>query len=125
MKETTITKENINKMVMKFYIRILNEDTEVSKVFKIKLGNDIKSAQWKKHTDLLTDFWAMIALRDLTYQGNPMMPHFDMGLTREMFPIWLTIFFETVDSIYEDEVAIVFKSRAENIAGNFMRNLGL
>ena len=125
MKETTITKENINKMVMKFYIRILNEDTDVSKVFKEKLGEDINSPIWKKHTDLLTDFWAMIALHDLTYQGNPMMPHFDMGLTRDMFPIWLKIFFETVDSIYEPDAAIVFKSRAENIASNFMRNLGL
>jgi hemoglobin len=121
----TITKENINKMVIKFYTRILNEDTIVSEVFKSKLGTDINSTSWKEHIELLTNFWAMIALQSNQYQGNPMMAHIDMGLTRDMFPIWLKMFFETIDSLYEQEQGFVFKSRAENIAMNFMRNLGL
>ena len=125
MKYNTITKENINEMVMKFYNRILAEDTGVSKVFKSRLGEDINSDIWKKHTDLLTNFWAMIALQDTSYQGNPMMAHINMGLTRDMFPTWLKMFFETIDSVYEEAQGEIFKSRAENIAQNFMRNLGL
>jgi len=125
VKYNTITKENINEMVLKFYSRILAEDTDVSKVFKARLGEDLTSPVWKKHTDLLTNFWSMIALQDPAYQGNPMMAHFDMGLTKEMFPIWIKLFFETIDSVYEEDQGIIFKSRAENIATNFMRNLGL
>ena len=124
-KYNTITKENINVMVMKFYTRILNENTDVSKVFKSRLGEDINSSMWQEHTELLTNFWAMIALQDTHYQGNPMMAHLNMGLTKDMFPIWLKIFFETIDSLYDEEQGYIFKSRAENIAMNFIRNLRL
>jgi len=35
------------------------------------------------------------------------------------------MFFGVVDSMYEDRLGMVFKQRAQNIAGNFMRNLRL
>jgi len=124
-KYNTITKQNINEMVLKFYTRILNENNEVSKVFVSKLGNDLNNEHWKEHIEILTNFWAMIALQEENYHGNPMMAHFDLPLTRDMFSSWLVMFFQTIDSLYEDNLGMVFKSRAQNIAGNFMRNLGL
>jgi len=124
-KYNTITKQNINEMVLKFYTKILKEDNDVSKVFVSKLGDDLNNDQWKEHIDILTNFWAMIALQEENYHGNPMMAHFDLPLTRDMFGSWLVMFFETIDSLYEDNLGMVFKSRAQNIAGNFMRNLRL
>ena len=124
-KYTTITKENINKMVVSFYSKILKEDNDVAKVFISKLGNDLQSDTWKQHIDILTNFWAMIGLQDDQYQGNPMMAHFDLPLNKEMFSSWLIMFFEIIDAMYEENIGIVFKSRAENIASNFMRNLSL
>lgn len=124
-KHNTITKENINEMVITFYTKILKEDGEVAQVFKDKLGDDLSSDIWKEHIKILTNFWAMIGLQDSEYQGNPMRAHFDLPLSREKFGSWLVMFFEVIDTLYEPELGIIFKSRAENIASNFMRNLHL
>ena len=124
-KYNTITKENINEMVVAFYTKILKEDNDVAKVFISKLGDDLQNDEWKEHIEILTNFWAMIGLQDTKYQGNPMMAHFDLPLKREMFGSWLVMFFEIIDSMYEESIGIVFKARAENIASNFMRNLGI
>ncbi|MGB3752019.1 MAG: group III truncated hemoglobin [Arcobacteraceae bacterium] len=124
-KYNTITKENINEMVIKFYTKILKEDGEVAQVFKGKLGDDINSKTWQEHIVILTNFWSMIALQDTEYQGNPMRAHFDLPLSRDKFGSWLVMFFETIDALYEPQLGIIFKTRAENIAGNFMRNLQL
>jgi len=124
-KHNTITKENINEMVITFYTKILKEDGEVAKVFKDKLGDDINSKEWQEHIHILTNFWAMIALQDPEYQGNPMRAHFDLPLSREKFGSWLVMFFEVIDAMYERDLGMIFKSRAENIASNFMRNLQL
>jgi hypothetical protein len=35
------------------------------------------------------------------------------------------MFFEIIDAMYEENIGVIFKSRAENIASNFMRNLSL
>ncbi|BFU78079.1 hypothetical protein ALC152_12940 [Arcobacter sp. 15-2] len=124
-KHNTITKENINEMVITFYTKILKEDGEVAKVFRDKLGEDINSEEWQEHIKILTNFWAMIALQDPEYQGNPMRAHFDLPLSREKFGSWLVMFFEVIDTMYERDLGMIFKSRAENIASNFMRNLQL
>jgi len=125
-KYNTITKENINEMVIKFYTTILSqEDNEVAKVFKNKLGETLDEPHWVEHIEILTNFWSMIALQEENYNGNPMMAHFDLPLTRDMFGDWLVMFFETIDSMYEDRLGMVFKQRAQNIAENFMRNMRL
>jgi len=124
-KHSTITKENINQMVITFYSKILKEDGEVAQVFRDKLGDDLNSDVWKEHIVILTNFWSMIALQDTQYQGNPMRAHFDLPLSRDKFGAWLVMFFETIDSLYEPQLGMIFKTRAENIASNFMRNLQL
>ena len=80
---------------------------------------------FRSHIKILTNFWAMIGLQDPEYQGNPLRAHFDLPLSRDKFGSWLVMFFEVIDTLYEPEVGVVFKSRAENIAMNFMRNLQL
>jgi len=124
-KHNTITKENINEMVIAFYAKILKEDGEVAQVFRDKLGDDLNSDEWQKHIVILTNFWSMIALQDTQYQGNPMRAHFDLPLSRDKFGAWLVMFFETIDALYEPQLGVIFKTRAENIAMNFMRNLQL
>lgn len=124
-KYNTIAKENINEMVIAFYTKILKEDNDVAKVFKSKLGDDLSNEHWNEHIEILTNFWSMIALQEENYHGNPMMAHFDLPLTRDMFGSWLVMFFEVIDSLYEDNLTIIFKQRAQNIAENFMRNMRL
>jgi len=81
---------------------------------------------WKTHIEQLTNFWASMTLGDSAYKGNPFAPHAGlMGLTRETFKRWLQMFFETVESMYEPEIAEMFRMKSTFIAGNFMRNLRL
>lgn len=125
MLSSEVTKENLNKMVIRFYTKILNDDI-VGPFFIEKLGDDLNSSSWKPHIELLTNFWASIALGDPSYRGNPFAPHLQIeGLKRATFEQWLKLFFETLDTIYEAHIADMFKQRSTIIAGNFMRNLGL
>jgi len=120
-----INKENINKMVIEFYMGILFEENEVSRIFKDKLGDDIITTQWQEHITLLTNFWAMLVLKDTNYNGKPMKKHLHLGLTKDMFHDWLDMFYETIDSLYEDHLAKIFKTKANEIADSFMKMLSL
>ncbi len=125
MLHNEITKVNIHTMVVKFYAVVLKDET-VGPFFIEKLGDNLKTFLWETHIELLTNFWASIALGDTAYRGNPFAPHTRLqGLKRETFDQWLILFFGVVDSIYKPEVASQFKERSTIIAGNFMRNLNL
>ncbi len=120
-----VTKENLKHMVLTFYTKVINEEGEVTTVFKDKLGDDLSSDTWQEHLVTITNFWAMLVLDDKEYQGRPMRPHFALPLNREMFGEWLRMFFETVDVLYEPSVGQIIKTKAQNMASNFMNRLNL
>ena len=125
MLNNEVTKENLNKMVILFYTKVLKDEI-VGPFFIEKLGDDLKSDTWAVHLELLTNFWASISLGDSAYKGNPFAPHADIkGLSTEAFKRWLELFALTLDAIYVPEIANFFKQRSRVIAGNFMRNLRL
>ena len=125
MQSNEITKENINKLVVTFYTKVL-KDEKISPFFIEKLGADMKSEIWQKHIKLLTDFWFTISFGYGEYKGSPFAPHMQIsGLDRESFETWIKLFFESLDKIYVEDIAIKFKERASIIAGNFMRNLSI
>ena len=120
-----ITKDNIETMVIHFYSSVLKDDI-VGPYFIHELGDDMDNKYWKPHLKILVDFWASMVLGDTSYKRNPLGPHTLMDdLTPEIFEHWLKLFFETLDEIYEPQMADVFKERSTIIAGNFMRDLGL
>ncbi len=126
MLDNQVTKENINTLVIKFYTRVLKDDL-IGPIFIGVLGKDLKSDIWKTHIELLTNFWASIALGDFEYKGNPFAPHVKLQdqLSIEAFEQWLKLFFQTLNTIYEPQIAEQFLARSKNIAGNFIRNLNL
>jgi len=112
-------------MVILFYTKVLKDDI-IGPIFKSKLGDDLTGPIWGPHLDLITEFWASFTTNDSQYRGSPFAPHMTLaGLSREAFERWLELFFETLDSIYEPQVAMQLKERSHLIAGNFMRNLRL
>ncbi|NCB14217.1 MAG: globin, partial [Erysipelotrichia bacterium] len=48
MQSNEITKENINKLVVTFYTKVL-KDEKISPFFIEKLGSDMKSEIWQKN----------------------------------------------------------------------------
>ena len=125
MQSNEITKENINKLVITFYTKVMKNE-KISPFFIEKLGPDMKSEIWQKHITLLTDFWYTISFGRGNYNGSPFAPHMQIsGLDRESFETWLKLFFEALDKIYVEDIALKFKERASIIASNFMRNLSI
>ena len=125
MKANTITKESIDKLVRTFYPTIL-ADPITAPFFIAKLGSDINSQIWQEHLELLSNFWAMQALGDLSYRGSPLAPHFGLeDLNKEAFDRWLELFETAIDKVYEPSAGAFFKERSHMIARNFMVNLGI
>ena len=125
MQSNEITKENINKLVITFYTKVMKNE-KISPFFIEKLGPDMKSEIWQKHITLLTDFWYTISFGRGNYNGSPFAPHMQIsGLDRESFEKWLKLFFESLDKLYTEDIALKFKERASIIASNFMRNLSI
>ena len=125
MQNNEITKENINQLVVTFYTKVLKNE-KISPFFIEKLGPDMKSEIWQKHITLLTDFWYTISFGRGNYNGSPFAPHMQIsGLDRESFETWLKLFFESLDKLYTEDIALKFKERASIIASNFMRNLSI
>ena len=121
----TVNREHIETMVIRFYTKILKDNT-VGPFFIAKLGDNLESEYWKPHIHSLINFWSSISLQDESYTGNPLAPHFSIGeLNHGVFKQWLKLFFETVDEVFIPQLGAEFKDRSEIIAGNFMRNLGV
>ena len=125
MKANTITKDSIDKLVKVFYPTILADEI-TAPFFVSKIGADINSPEWVAHLELLSNFWAMQALGDLTYTGSPLAPHFGLeGLDKKAFTRWLELFDTAIDKVYEPQAGAFFKERAQMIGRNFMINLGI
>ena len=126
MLTSEVTKENLNTLVKSFYTKVVKDDL-IGPIFIDVLGEDLDSVKWKVHIRLLTNFWAAIALGDTAYNSSPFAPHVEFAdrLSIKAFERWLKLFFETLNSIYEPEIAQQFLARSKNIAGNFIRNLQL
>ncbi|MDQ7042513.1 MAG: group III truncated hemoglobin [Sulfurimonas sp.] len=126
MLSSEITKKNLNKLVVNFYTKVLQDDL-IGPIFIGILGKDLKDEKWKAHIKLLTNFWASIALGESEYNGSPFAPHIEFRdkLSIKAFERWLELFFETLNTIYEPQIAQQFLAKSKNIAGNFIRNLNL
>ncbi|HHS93201.1 MAG TPA: group III truncated hemoglobin [Campylobacterales bacterium] len=125
MKFQSINEENIATLVRTFYPSVL-QDPILAPLFIDKLGEDIEGELWEEHLLLLTEFWKFVALGYDDYKGNPLKPHLDiMGINREAFMAWLSLFHKTVDALYAPQTGEYFKNKSQEIADNFMRKLSL
>lgn len=126
MLHTKVTKEILNTLVIKFYSKVLKDDL-IGPIFTDILGNNLNTNTWKAHIELLTNFWASIALGDFEYNGSPFAPHvkFQERLSVKAFERWLALFLETLNTLFEPHIAKLFHERGLRIAGNFMRNLNI
>lgn len=84
----------------------------------------ISDADWRRHLNLIADFWSSMLLATRRYDGRPMPKHLALdGLQDIHFVRWLALFRETVESLCSPAVAALFIDRAERIAQSF--RLGL
>ncbi len=120
-----ISRENIIQLMRLFYSKAMKDDN-IGHYFLDTLGDEMNNALWRKHIDLLTDFWLTILAVERCYERDPYTPHVDLpALKREDFSQWKQLFFTSVDELYIPQIAERFKKKGEMFSKRFMRNLNL
>lgn len=108
-------REDISRLVRTFYSKIRTDEI-LGPIF-----NDIIS-DWESHLILLIDFWETQLFLKRVYTGNPVTAHQEVDdkmnhtITSEHFGLWLNLWFETLDELFEGEVAWIAKNRAQKMS---------
>lgn len=103
-----------------FYEKAL-DDTTLAPYFIDELGEDLEDEEWVEHVELLADFWLAKIVGEETYGGNFIGTHARIPhIKKETFLRWLEIFSVTADDVYTEEVAILFKKKAQQYTIQFL-----
>ena len=107
----SIDENKIDALVRHFYGRVRKDD-ELGPIFAQAITGD-----WEPHLRKIIDFWSSVLLKTGRYSGQPMQKHVALKQIRpEHFGLWLTMFEESAQDLFEPAVAQVFTERAYLIA---------
>ncbi len=110
-------REDVFQLVSSFYDKV-RKDQEIGAFFNETIDD------WPAHIEKLTDFWETNLFFVSKFRGNPMRAHnqvddhFDNSIEQKHFGVWLNLWFQTVDELFEGDRAWIAKNRARNIASN-------
>jgi hemoglobin len=105
---------DIELLMNTFYERLL-ADKSINYIF-----TDVAKIDMKTHIPVIADFWESVLLNKNIYRNNAMKIHMDLNyktpLTKMHFDIWLQHFNNTVDELFEGDIAFLAKQRAKSVA---------
>lgn len=114
MKRDIENRDDIILLVNTFY-NAVKENKILGHIF-----NDVVKIDWDTHLPKMYSFWASLLLTERSFSGNPMEKHIALSkitsMTEIEFSEWLLLFTNTVDKLFEGEIATEAKLRAGNIA---------
>ncbi len=122
MKKQIENREDISLLVHNFYAKI-RTDKEIGHFFNEMISD------WDEHLEKLTDFWEMNLFAVRKYNGNPIEAHikvdehFDNVITPNEFGLWLNLWLETIDELYDGDNADILKRRARKMATFLFLNM--
>ncbi|MEZ5306271.1 MAG: group III truncated hemoglobin [Pyrinomonadaceae bacterium] len=106
-------REDITRLLEDFYKRATADD---------EIGHHFISLDLESHIPVIANFWEKILLGNPVYFGNPFDVHKRIHerspITAQHFNRWVTIFRETLDSLFSGQVADLAKERAGMIANS-------
>ncbi|HKL34802.1 MAG TPA: group III truncated hemoglobin [Salegentibacter sp.] len=111
------TREDIFSLVSGFYKKV-RKDPEIGHFFNEVIED------WDAHLEKLTDFWESNLFFKALYKGNPQKVHVmvDQENNQEIssyhFGIWLNLWFETIDELFEGELANRAKNNARKMSSH-------
>lgn len=114
-KKNIENRDDVALLVRSFYGKI-RTDTVLGPIFNAIIND------WETHFELLTDFWETQLFLKRKYQGNPITIHqavdekTNQTITPEHFGLWINLWFETIDSLFEGERAWIAKNRAQKMS---------
>jgi hemoglobin len=113
-KKDITTREDVYLLVSSFYDKV-RKDNVLGPFFEI-------IEDWDEHLEKLTDFWQSNLFLKTRYYGNPLEAHIkadnanDNSISELHFGLWLNLWFETIDSLFEGDIAQNAKQRARKMA---------
>lgn len=116
-RKTISSLEEIRLLVDTFYGKV-QQDTLIGPIF-----NEVIQDRWPTHLAKMYSFWQTVLLNEHTYHGTPFLPHMHLPIHPQHFERWMAIFNETVDELFEGEIAEEAKWRAEKMASMFIHKL--
>ena len=116
MKKNDIkTREDVFLLVSTFYEKV-RANEQIGYFF----NNAIKN--WDEHLDKLTIFWEKNLFLRGKYLGDPLVAHAkvdkenDNTITEMHFGVWLNLWFQTIDELFEGDYAENAKRRARKMS---------
>ncbi len=112
------TREDVALLVRSFYEKVRADD-----VLGPFFNNTIKD--WEAHLELLTTFWESSLFLKTKYLGNPLEAHVKVdkqhhhSITELHFGLWLNLWYQTIDELFEGDYAENAKRRARKM-GTFL-----
>ena len=113
MKKEIENLEDIKLLVNGFYDSV-RKDELLSPIF-----NKIIVDKWPEHLEKMYRFWQSILLEEYTYSGNPFLAPANLSICEIHFKRWLNLFYETLDSSFEGEIAEKAKLQGEQMSKIF------
>lgn len=120
--ETINDREDISKLVDTFYSKIRKNEL-LGPIF----NRHISEEQWPEHLKQLTDFWETNLFGIAKFKGSPSAKHkkvdqnMNHTINQTHFGVWLQLWFETIDQLFEGELALKAKQSARKMStGHFI-----
>jgi hemoglobin len=114
MKRDINDRNDIALLVQSFYEKV-RVNPQLGYIF-----NDVAKVDWEHHLPIMYDFWENVLFHTGSYNRNAIGVHKNLNqqtpLSREHFNEWLTLWKQTVDSLFEGTNAELVKQRATSIA---------
>lgn len=115
--------EDIKLLVNTFYSKIREDD-----MLGIIFNQNIQD-RWPIHLEKMYRFWQTILLDEYTYDGRPFPPHAHLPISKIHFDQWLSLFEQTVQSLFQGEkaneaiwraqkMAVMFESKVDYLRNN-------
>ncbi|MEP2237476.1 MAG: group III truncated hemoglobin [Maribacter sp.] len=110
-------REDVRVLVHTFYDKI-RQNAMLGPIF----NGHITDEQWPTHLSKLTDFWESNLFGVRTFRGSPSKAHVNVdknlhhSISQDHFAQWLQLWFETINELYEGELAERAKQMARRMS---------
>ncbi|MDN3547345.1 group III truncated hemoglobin [Mucilaginibacter aquaedulcis] len=105
--------DDIKLLVDTFYTKVAG-DALLAPIFGERLGD-----HWEPHLEKMYTFWQTVLLEEYTYNGAPFPPHAELPVDSSHFETWLSLFADTLDSLFSGPKTDEAKWRAGKMAQMF------
>ena len=118
MKKDLENRDDVYLLVSSFYKKV-RKDEVLAPFF-----NDVIK-DWDAHLERLTTFWEASLFLKTKYTGNPIETHIKVDtdnkntITEQHFGLWLNLWLETIDELFEGDFAQNAKFKARKM-GSFL-----